>query len=81
MRLSRRAMATGAAAVAASGLLPARAAGKRRALALIGDRYHNPDYIRTSLDRLFHELDIAIDYTIDTAGLCRPRRSSLTSCC
>jgi type 1 glutamine amidotransferase len=68
MRLSRRTLVAGAAA-AASGLLPARAAGKPRALALIGDRYHNPDYIRTSLDRLFHELDIAIDYTIDTAGL------------
>lgn len=36
---------------------------------LIGDRYHNPDYIRTSLDKVFHPLDIPIDYTIDTAGL------------
>jgi type 1 glutamine amidotransferase len=69
MKLSRRTLVAGAAAAATANLLPARAAGKPRALALIGDRYHNPDYIRTSLDRLFHELDMAIDYTIDTAGL------------
>lgn len=69
MKLSRRTLVAGAAAAATANLLPARAAGRPRALALIGDRYHNPDYIRTSLDRLFHELDIAIDYTIDTAGL------------
>lgn len=38
--------------------------GKPRVLALVGDRYHNPDYIRTSLDSVFKELDIPIDYTI-----------------
>jgi type 1 glutamine amidotransferase len=41
-----------------------RASGKPRALALIGDRYHNPDYIRVSLDKVFKELNIPIDYTI-----------------
>ena len=46
-----------------------RPAAKPRALALIGDRYHNPDYIRVSLDKVFHELDIAVDYTMDYAGL------------
>ncbi|MEO6802117.1 MAG: ThuA domain-containing protein [Granulicella sp.] len=35
-----------------------------RALALIGDRYHNSDYIRVSLQRLFKELDIPLDLTI-----------------
>jgi hypothetical protein len=35
-----------------------------RALALIGDRFHNPDYIRVALDKTFEELNIAIDYTI-----------------
>jgi hypothetical protein len=35
-----------------------------RALALIGDRYHNADYIRVSLDRLFKELNIPLDLTI-----------------
>jgi len=35
-----------------------------RALALIGDRFHNSDYIRVGLDRIFEEVGIAIDYTI-----------------
>ena len=33
-------------------------------MALIGDRYHNPDYIRVSLDKVFQDLGIPIDYTI-----------------
>ncbi len=41
-----------------------RSSGQPRALALIGDRYHNPDYIRVSLDKVFHDLNIPIDYTI-----------------
>ncbi len=41
-----------------------RAGGKPRALALIGDRFHNPDYIRVSLDKTFKDLNIPIDYTI-----------------
>ena len=36
-----------------------------RALALIGDRYHNADYIRVALKRLFHELNLPFDYTIN----------------
>jgi hypothetical protein len=65
--ISRRLMIAGAAA----STVPARAAipSRPRTLALIGDRAHNPDYIRVSLDRVFHQLDIAIDYTIDYAGL------------
>jgi len=76
--ISRRMLVAGAAAAA----IPARAATKARprALALIGDRYHNPDYIHVSLDKVFHELDIPIDYTMDYAG-CRPPRSSPISCC
>jgi len=35
-----------------------------RALALIGDRYHNADYIRVALDKIFKELEFPIDYTI-----------------
>lgn len=38
--------------------------GSPRALALVGDRYHNSAYIRVSLDRVFKELNIPIDYTI-----------------
>jgi type 1 glutamine amidotransferase len=75
---SRRTLVQNAGIVAGAGLLglgagatvqsqstsPARGNGKPRALALIGDRYHNPDYIRVSLDKVFKDLDIPIDYTI-----------------
>ncbi len=44
--------------------LRSQSAGKPRVLALIGDRYHNSDYIRVSLNRVFKELNIPIDYTI-----------------
>jgi len=36
-----------------------------RALALIGDRYHNADYIRVALDKPLRALNIPIDYTIN----------------
>src|ERR1700756_47532 len=71
--LSRRGLVQGVGVVAGAGLIGAAnmeealsqtRAGKPRVLALVGDRYHNPDYIRTSLDPVFKELDIAIDYTI-----------------
>ena len=66
-RISRRAMMGGAAA----GLIgaPAIAQARPRALALVGDRYHNPDYIRVSLDKLFGELGLSIDYTMDYRAL------------
>jgi len=35
-----------------------------RVLALIGDRYHNPDYIRVGLNRVFAGTNIGVDYTI-----------------
>ncbi|MEZ4725639.1 MAG: ThuA domain-containing protein [Caldilineaceae bacterium] len=39
-------------------------AGKSTALALIGDRYHNSDYIRTALGKtLVRELGLTIDFT------------------
>ena len=65
-RISRRLVVAGAAA----STLPARAATKTqpRAVVLIGDRAHNSDYIRISLDRVFHALNTPIDYTIDIAG-------------
>jgi type 1 glutamine amidotransferase len=48
-----------------SGVAAAQTTAKRpRALALIGDRYHNPDYIRVSLDRVFREVGVAVDYII-----------------
>jgi len=36
-----------------------------RVLAFIGDRYHNADYIHVALSRLFRELDLPIDFTIN----------------
>lgn len=82
--LSRRRLVSGATAAAGAGLLGFVAApetssksaipadnGNVRALALIGDRYHNSDYIRVALDRVFHELKIPIDYTIQYERLSR----------
>ncbi len=66
-KISRRTLVRNVGVVAGAGLmgLPAvRGDGKPRALALIGDRYHNPDYIRVSLDKVFKDLGIPIDYTI-----------------
>ena len=70
--ISRRAMMTGIAATGAfSACAPswAQTKAKPRALALVGDRYHNPDYIHVSLDKVFHALDMPIDYTMDYASL------------
>lgn len=73
--LSRRTLVKNAGLAAGAGVLglsaqatqsikPAGSKSKPRALALVGDRYHNPDYIRVSLNKVFNELDIPIDYTI-----------------
>jgi type 1 glutamine amidotransferase len=79
-RISRRDLLKNAGAVAAAGALGTskaltasqvpsnqsrRSSGPPRTLALIGDRYHNQDYIRVSLNRLFKELDSPIEYTIN----------------
>jgi hypothetical protein len=69
--LSRRTLFRSAGLAAGGGLLGAAASAQSpaggdapRALALIGDRYHNADYIRVSLDPVFKELNIPVDYTI-----------------
>jgi type 1 glutamine amidotransferase len=76
-KISRRRLLRNAAAIAAAGAvessaLPASQAsasssgksnGRPRTLALIGDYAHNCDAVRVSLDRLFKELDLPIDYT------------------
>ncbi len=74
--VTRRNLMQGAGALAGAGVLglagkelysqsaPATGGGKPRALALVGDRYHNADYIRVSLDKVFQDLNIPIDYTI-----------------
>jgi type 1 glutamine amidotransferase len=79
-RESRRRFLTGFGALAGSGILgrtnclrgfeaePGQAVpggGAARVLALVGDRYHNADYIRTALNRLFLELRLPIDFTIN----------------
>ena len=51
---------------------------RARVLALIGDRYHNADYIRVALNRLFRDLNLRVDYTINydqvSASLLAPYR-------
>jgi type 1 glutamine amidotransferase len=79
-KVSRRTLFQNAGVVAGAGLLgrnraeglysqsPAATplnAGQSRVLALIGDRHHNADYIRVSLDRVSKELNIPIDYTVE----------------
>jgi type 1 glutamine amidotransferase len=62
-RITRRSVLSG---IAASALLPAArasAASKATAFALIGDRYHNSDYIRTALRKtLVKDAGISIDF-------------------
>jgi hypothetical protein len=66
---SRRSML---AALAAAAVSPAsaNAAKKATAFALIGDRYHNSDYMRTALTRtITREMDISVDFTDETSLL------------
>lgn len=67
--LSTAPVAAGAAFCPAS--LAESAPAEKVALALIGDRYHNADYIRVALDRVFKNLNIPIDYTIQYDALSR----------
>jgi hypothetical protein len=65
MKLTRR---SALAALAAPAIL--RPAPKSFAFALIGDRYHNSDYIRTGLTRtIARDLDISIDFCDETKML------------
>lgn len=75
--ISRRDMLKKAGAMAAAGTLvalegpaslhasPSQSSreDRPRTLALIGDRWHNSDYIRVCLNRLFNELGLPIDFT------------------
>ncbi len=85
--ISRRGLLGAIGAGAASAFLPGAAgqsnqreairegapdASRPRVLALIGDRYHNSDYIRVSLDKLFGELNLPVDYTINYAEISAP---------
>jgi Trehalose utilisation len=69
MKTSRRSVL---AALAGSALAPrfGRAAQKAAAYGLIGDRYHNSDYIRTGLNRtIAQDLGVSIDFTDETKTL------------
>src|SRR4051794_32191221 len=64
--ISRRDLLRGASLAAATGVtkLMAQSKSRARVLALIGDRYHNADYIRVALTRMFEGLKVSVDYTI-----------------
>src|SRR6266852_6171054 len=69
MKTSRR---SAIAALAGAGLAPrlSRSAQKATAYALIGDRYHNSDYIRSGLSRtIAKDLGVSIDFCDETKML------------
>lgn len=69
MILSRRS-AIGALAGAAAAPFSSRSAQKATAYALIGDRFHNSDYIRTALNRnIVKDLGVSIDFCDETKML------------
>jgi hypothetical protein len=69
MKTSRRS-ALAALAGATLAPRPGRAAQKAAAFALIGDRYHNSDYIRTGLSRtIAKDLGVSIDFCDETPML------------
>ena len=69
MKTSRRSAIGALAGVALSGR-PVRAAQKATAYALIGDRYHNSDYIRVGLSRtIAKDLAVSIDFCDETSML------------
>jgi type 1 glutamine amidotransferase len=83
--ISRRRLLKGAGGVATGGVLlnalketGARASSESRprVLALIGDRYHNADYIRVALGRLFRDLNLPFDYTINYEQISAARLAS-----
>ena len=60
------------AALAGGALAPRRAAAAKKAtaFALIGDRYHNSDYIRIGLTRtIARQLEVSVDFTDETSLL------------
>ena len=78
--ISRRSLLRSAAAVSGAGLfrlpLPGLRNDGRRVLAVIGDRYHNSDYIRVALSKMFDGQGVTVDYTIDYTRLSRNLLSS-----
>ena len=69
--LSRRALLQSAITATVTALLSGQSRAGRRVLALIGDRYHNADYIRVALMKMFDGLGVNVDYTIQLDQLAR----------
>jgi type 1 glutamine amidotransferase len=66
-QFSRRSILRSAAVAGVSGILgraSAQTGSRKRALALIGDRYHNSDYIRVALTKVFDGLNVNVDYSV-----------------
>jgi type 1 glutamine amidotransferase len=73
-KLSRRSLLHTAGLAAGLGivrLMEGQGSKVRRVLALIGDRYHNPDYIRVALARMFEGQGVTVDYTMNYSELSR----------
>ncbi len=69
METSRRSFVAG---LAAAALAPSagRSAARAAAFGLIGDRYHNSDYIRVALTRnIVRDLGVTVDFTDETSAL------------
>ena len=56
----------------------AQSGSRARMLALVGDRYHNPDYIRVALTKTFDGLKISVDYTMHYEQLSRESAKELS---
>ncbi len=69
--LSRRALLQSTVGVAVAPLLSSQSRGGQRVLALIGDRYHNADYIHVALTKMFDGVGVDVDYTIEVDQLSR----------
>ena len=72
--ISRRNLLRGAAGLAVGSVITnvlAQPGSRPRMLALVGDRYHNPDYIRVALTKTFDGLKISVDYTMHYEQLSR----------
>jgi type 1 glutamine amidotransferase len=64
--ISRRSLLRGTAVALGSGMFRmsfGQQGSSKRVLALIGDRYHNSDYIRVGLTKIFDGLGVTVDYT------------------
>lgn len=72
--ISRRSLLLGAAGLVGGNAITtvlAQSGSRARMLALVGDRYHNPDYIRVALTKAFDGLKISVDYTMHYEQLSR----------